>query len=83
MKYRNHVKSRQHSYIASKAKVNLCNINSSAAVGPENGETCTYFLSIRQVLLRRAARKARRCSARCNSTAAAAADGAAIMQCTD
>jgi len=53
------------------------NKNSSVAEGPGNGETNSSCLFARCCC--DAARKARRYSARCNSTAvAAAADGAAI-----
>ena len=58
--------------------------NNSVAVrgvGPGNGETRTSCLFARCRC--DAARKARRYCARCNSTAAVAADGAAIAQCTD
>jgi len=57
------------------------NKNGSVAVGPGNGKTRTLFLFARCRC--DVARKARRYSARCNSTAAATADGAAITQCTD
>jgi len=57
------------------------NENSSVAVGPGSGEMHTLCLFARCCC--HAARKARRHSAHCNSTAAAAADGAAVMQHTD
>ena len=58
-----------------------CSKNSSVAVGPGNGYTRTSYLFARCCC--DAARKARRYWASCNSTAAAAADGAAMTQCTD
>jgi len=62
------------------------NKNSSIAVGSGNGETRTSCLFARCHCdaARKAHRYCARCnSTRCNSTAAAAADGTAVTQCTD